>query len=62
MDNTRLTDEQIKNWRNVLIAMLGPYALIMSADEIQNIHDETQAILNKAATRRPEDSEGAKGE
>ena len=40
--NEKLTDEQIKNWRKVLIATLGPYALIMPKEDVQKIHDKMQ--------------------
>lgn len=38
-----LTSEQRENWRTMLVALLGPYALIASDDEIQTIRDRMQA-------------------
>ncbi len=42
-DSEKLTPEQIQNWRNVLAGLLGPYALIMSNEEIQDFRDKMQA-------------------
>jgi hypothetical protein len=42
-----LTPQQIDNWRRALISKLGPYALIMSVEEIQAIQDSTDAIFNE---------------
>ena len=39
----KLTDEQLKNWRRVLFLSFGPFALIASDDEIQEIRDIMQA-------------------
>ena len=39
---TPLTDEQVENWRNVLCLTLGPYALMMPAEQIQTIRDRMQ--------------------
>ena len=40
-----MTPEQVLNWRRVLCGMLGPYALIMSDDEINKIRDKMQSEL-----------------
>jgi len=45
--NEKLTEEQIKNWREVLIKMIGPYALLMPREEIQAFHDRTQRDIDK---------------
>jgi hypothetical protein len=37
-----LTPEQIENWRELLVGMIGPYALIMPAEKIQQMRDEFQ--------------------
>lgn len=42
---TKLTPEQIKNWRNVLCVQIGPYALIAPDSEIQAMKDEMQRRL-----------------
>lgn len=39
---TKLTEEQIKKWRTVLAAMVGPYAFFMSNEEIQKYRDDMQ--------------------
>jgi len=38
--NEELTDEQVENWRNVLLGMLGPYARIMPRKDIQAFRDK----------------------
>lgn len=42
MIEDKLTPDQIKNWRRVLLTMIGSYALIMSDSEVQAIRDEMQ--------------------
>ncbi|MFH0899365.1 MAG: hypothetical protein V2A73_01920 [Pseudomonadota bacterium] len=37
-----LTEEQIANWRKALCATIGPYALLMPAEQIQRIRDRMQ--------------------
>lgn len=41
--NESLTQEQIKNWRTVLIGLVGPWALLMPDAEVQALRDEMQA-------------------
>lgn len=41
-----LTEEQIKNWRDVLCGLLGLYALIMPVSEIHRIRDCYQDMVN----------------
>ena len=43
----KLTNKQIENWRTVLISSLGPYALIMSADQIEKIATNMQKHIDK---------------
>ena len=43
----QLSPEQIKNWRRVLSAMLGPYAFIMSNEQIQQQRDVMQKRITK---------------
>ena len=43
----RLTPEQIKNWRNILCGMIGPYALIMPDGDIQRLRDQMQAKMGE---------------
>lgn len=53
---TPLTDEQIQNWRRVMVYMIGPYALIMSKEEIQRLHDKMQARVNEIEADSPDDA------
>ena len=47
-----LSQEQIDNWRNILVSMLGPYALLMPDTEVQIMHDRMQEQLDvKEATK-----------
>ena len=47
MDNDLLTDEQIKNWSKILFHSLGPYAFIMSKEEVQKIRNKMQNELGE---------------
>ena len=42
-NDTKLTPEQIGNWRRVLIGMIGPYAIIMPDEEIQAVRNTMQS-------------------
>ena len=44
----KLTPEQIKNWRKVLCGMIGPYALIMSEEQVTKLRDKFQNMANSA--------------
>ena len=44
---SELTPEQVANWRNVLVPMLGPYALLMPPAEINAVRDRMQERVNK---------------
>jgi hypothetical protein len=37
-----MTKEQIENWRDALVRMIGPYALMMPDEEIEKIRDMVQ--------------------
>jgi hypothetical protein len=37
-----LTDEQVENWRRIMIGMFGPYALLMTREQIQAFRDIMQ--------------------
>jgi hypothetical protein len=41
----KLTAEQRRNWRNVLVGMLGPYALMMSDEDIDKFRDKMQSAV-----------------
>lgn len=42
-----MTEEQIENYRRVLIGMFGSYALLMTPEQIQAHRDATQAQINR---------------
>lgn len=44
---TELTEEQLKHWRQILSATIGPYALLMPAETIQKIKDQMQDDINR---------------
>lgn len=44
-----ITPEQIKNWREVLCGMLGPYALIAPEETIIKLRDKFQERANNLA-------------
>jgi hypothetical protein len=46
MTTNKLTPQQIENWRRVLLGQIGPYALLMSNDEVQQEHDRLQEIAD----------------
>ena len=46
MEKETLNAKQIANWRNILVNMLGPYALMMSDDKVQEMHDQMQGAIN----------------
>lgn len=39
-----LTDEQVENWRKVLLSLLGPYARLMTREQIQAYRDRMLAL------------------
>ena len=43
----KLTPEQIKNWRQVLVGMIGPYAMIMPDEMVQKLRDKMQKEVNE---------------
>jgi hypothetical protein len=45
-EQNELTPEQIVNWRNILLGMIGPYALIMPCEDVQKMRDEMNAHFN----------------
>jgi hypothetical protein len=56
----KLTPEQVKNWRDTLCGMIGPYALVMSEERINKMRDRFQAIADSEASKHPCSSEGDK--
>ncbi len=46
-----LTPEQIKNWRQVLFGMIGPYALIMPDAEVQLLRDRMQQQVDQKSVK-----------
>ena len=51
-DEDKLSPEQIENWRRVLTMQIGPYALIMSAEEIQRHKNSMQRRINEMSEKR----------
>jgi hypothetical protein len=55
-NNFNLTDEQVENWRTILVAMplpptmlpLGPFALIMSREMVVTVAERVQKMLDEA--------------
>lgn len=47
----KMTPEQIKNFRKVLTISLGPYALIMSDEQVQQIRDKMQKQFDKLSKK-----------
>jgi len=43
----KLTPEQIENWRVSLLDVLGPYALIMSVEQIEAFRKRVQEELDE---------------
>jgi len=43
----KLTEQQIKNWRFVLLGTLGPYANIMRDEDIEKIAENMQRRLDR---------------
>jgi trans-aconitate methyltransferase len=54
-ETDKLTKQQIENWRSVLVGMIGPYALLMTDEQVQNIRDQYQGKIDQAF---PEPSDG----
>jgi hypothetical protein len=42
-----MTDKQIENWRKILAMDIGPYAYLMSKEEIEMWRDKLQGMINK---------------
>lgn len=38
----RLTPQQVQNWRDVLLVTIGPYATLMSEDQIEEVRQFVQ--------------------
>lgn len=49
-----MTEEQIKNWRQVLCLTIGPYAFLMPEEEIIAIRDRLQRDANMFKLEKPE--------
>jgi hypothetical protein len=42
----KLTLEQIENWRKALVTTLGPYANIMSDEQVEDYKNRVQAVID----------------
>jgi hypothetical protein len=56
----RLNAEQIKNWRNVLLGMIGPWALMMPDEDVQKMRDEMQRHLGDDSANDGSDAPATK--
>lgn len=43
----QMTPEQIKNWRQILLHMVGPFALLMEDEMVQEFRDRIQARVHE---------------
>lgn len=50
-EEARLSDEQVENWRNVLVSQFGPYGLVMSREKIQAYRDRLQQLADVEAAK-----------
>jgi hypothetical protein len=48
----KLTPKQIENWRRILCMMIGPYALMMTDEQIQQYRDQMQKKLEATSNVR----------
>jgi len=46
-----LTPEQVKHWRDALFALVGPYAYLAPAEEIERYRAQMQRNLNGKPTQ-----------
>jgi len=53
----KLNSEQIKNWRSVLATIIGPYALIMPEEEIEEFRNKLQDGISDEALFKAEGKE-----
>ena len=49
-----MTPEQIKNWRSILGAQIGPYAFIMPDEEVEAIRDKMQSDIDRLVREEEE--------
>lgn len=47
---SKLTDQQIQNFRNVLFGIIGPYAAIMPVAQIEAYRDKLQSNIDAMST------------
>jgi hypothetical protein len=46
----KLTPAQVENWRNILLGMIGPYALMMPEEDVQALRDKLQEHVSRGGT------------
>ena len=51
-DSITLTDEQVENWRRVMITVIGPYATLMPRKEIEKMAAMMQKDINACEEER----------
>ena len=47
MEENKLTDEQVENWRKILAMTFGAYTHIMPKEEVQKMRDKMQEHVDK---------------
>jgi hypothetical protein len=57
-EQLELTDEQIENWRKMLVSTLGPYVLIMPRETIIEMRKRMQEKIEKWGKGKQEASNG----
>jgi hypothetical protein len=45
--DNKLTPDQIANWRKMLLGLVGPYAMLMSDEEIHRVRDDLQSRVGE---------------
>lgn len=43
----KLTDEQVENWRKILLKIIGQFALVAPREEIENMAEAYQRMINQ---------------
>jgi hypothetical protein len=47
--NKQLTDQEIEKWRRILVGKFGPYAFVMTKEQIQGLCDKMQGRVKKSS-------------
>ena len=49
-----LTKDQLQHWREILAALIGPYALIMLVEDVQQLKNKMQSEIDCLADETSE--------